>query len=318
MNTPRRNLLIGQGERLIHDGTWATGKSNKPDPYTIEQQRSIFSPVLEGLAEYARAQPPHLAPRQEVAAKLTIHPQFLAKSYFPSSLLQNTGLRLIGSRSAEVTPRRMVREKPPIEMPTATLIVAGTSDNFLKANRLLQSPTLSKVMQGDFSRLERIEPFLAGDRKRGLDLAHFDGWAETVLHASFEDKDVLRAFHKVVTESGADTDLDRARTIGGLTFLPLHVPVDIALEFVRAVEEFTHLRAIRNMPFLSQDPVDIDESVSRSLAFAPPLPDGPADDEATRAVIFDGGFTPGLLPWVSASDAPGVPSPASSSTSPRF
>lgn len=312
MNTPRRNLLIGQGERLIQDGTWVSGGSIKPVPYTLEQQRSLFVPVLDGLADDARRRSSKLAPRGEVAAKITMHPQFLAKSYFPSGLLRSTGLRLIGSRGVELAPRKMSRDVQPVELPTAVLIVAGTTREFFKAAELLQSANLSHSMQEQFNRLERIEAFQPTDRKRGLDLANFDGWAETVLHASFSEQDVVRAFIELVSGLGADAPLDRARTIGGLTFLPLHVSVASAPEFVSEVENFTHLRAIRNMPVISEDPVDADSSMARSLEPAPALPQGSAVDQDLRAVIFDGGFTPNLLPWVKASDAQGVPHPASS------
>lgn len=311
MNTPRRNLLIGQGERLIHDGTWATGGSKKPEPYTLEQQRSLFMPVLDGLVDDARRRSSRLAPRGEVAAKLTIHPQFLAKSYFPSGLLKSTGLRLIGSRGIDLVPRKMSRDVQPVELPTAALIVAGTVREFSKAAELLQSAKLSSSMQEQFNRLERIEPFQPADRKKGLDLANFDGWAETVLHASFSERDVVRAFIELVSGLGADAPLDRARTIGGLTFLPLRISAATAPEFIREVEDFTHLRAIRNMPVISEDPVNADSAMARSLELAPALPQGPAIDDGFHAVIFDGGFTSGLLPWVKASDAPGVPHPAS-------
>lgn len=311
MNTSKRNLLIGQGERLIQEGTWVQSGRPKPSPYTLEQQRSLFVPVLENLASEAARKSKTLAPRGEVAAKITVHPQFLAKSYFPSGLLRDTGLRLIGSRGMDVTPRKMVRDAEPVELPTAALIVAGTAREFSEASRLLQSDTTSGALQVAFNRIERIEPFQPADRKRGLDLAHFDGWAETVLHASFDEQDVVRAFIELVTMFGGDATAARARTIGGLTFLPLRVSVTSAPEFVRAVEEFTHLRAIRNMPVLSEDPVDAEAEMARSLEPAPALPDAPALDEDTRTVIFDGGFTPGLLPWVNASDAHGVPQPAS-------
>jgi len=310
VNTPRRNLLIGRGERLLQDGIWPTSGRTKPEPYSLEQQRSLFVPVLDRLARLARETQSSLMPRGEVAAKLTIHPQFLAKSYFPESLLRASGLRLIGSRATDVTPRRMVRNTEPREMPTATLIVAGTERDFTQASRLLQAGDLSAAMIGQINRLERVEPFAPSDRKRGLDLAHFDGWAETVLHASFEDRDVINAFIDRLRELGGNVDRDRARTVGGLTFLPLHVEESGAPELIRGIEDFTHLRAIRNMPLLGQDPVELESRMTRSAEPAPPLPTESAIDESLRAVIFDGGCTPGLLPWVNASDAPGVPAVA--------
>lgn len=312
MSIRGRNLLIGHGERLLQDGEWKGSGRTKPEPYTIIQQRSVLAPVLASLTEAARSARQQLAPRGEIAAKITIHPQFLAKTYFPDTLLRSTGLRLIGSRGTTIIPRRMVRGKEAREMATAVLIVAGTAEKFDLTSQLLQSSTTPRTTQAQFARLERIEPFEASDRKKGLDLARFDGWAEVVLHANLTDSDILDAFVSLTSQLGAEVDSRRARTIGGLTFLPLHVAVSRAPDFVRRIEEFTHLRAIRNMPLISTDPLDDRSDIQRTMLLAPALPDGPATDSDTRAVIFDGGFTPGLLPWVNASDAPGVPAQASS------
>lgn len=310
MSFRQGNLLIGQGERLLQDGEWKGSSRKKPEAYTIDHQRSFFLPVLDNLAASARLRERRLAPRGEIAAKITIHPEFLAKSYFPASLLRSTGLRLIGSRATDVTPRKMVRGKPQKELPTAVLIVAGTAESYIRTSNLLTADDASQVVQQSFNRLERIEPFQPQDRKRGLDLANFNGWAEVVLHASLGDQDIRHAFFDLAANLGCEFDRERSRTIGGLTFLPVHIQVEAAKEFVQTVEEFTHLRAIRNMPVISEDPLNSDPA--RSLAFAPPLPQLPAIDPSIHSVIFDGGFTPGLLPWVSASDAPGVPPIASS------
>lgn|GEM_PF-140407 len=308
MNTPRRNLLIGQGERLFQDGAWPTKPETKPDPYTIEQQRATLLPSLAELVRTATTRSRELAPRGEVAAKLTIHPEFLAKSYFPSTLLERTGLRLIGSRARDVTPRRMVRGRPIKERPTAVLLLAGTSTDFTRAYEYLASDKISKSLNSQYCRIERFEAFEPVDRKKGLDLAHFTGWAEIVLHASFTDGDVRDQFFTLSERLGAQFDRERARTVGGLTFLPLKIAPDSAAAYVRGVEDFTHLRMIRNMPVLSDDPVDDEVDLERAMEYAPAFPKSVAMDPDLRAVIFDGGFSPGLLPWVQSYNAPGVPS----------
>ena len=307
MNPSRRNLLIGKGERLFQDGEWPGTRGGKPDPYNINAQRSILTPVLNELSETARSRDRKLAPRGEVAAKITIHPEFLAKSYFPETLLRNSGLRLVGSRGIDVKPREMVHGKAPEVRPSAVLIVAGTEHAFQRTSDLLNSDEASSAVQKSFNRIESIDPFLPKDRKAGLDLAHFNGWAEIVLHAGLDDRDIREAFFKLLVESGGAFEPDRARSIGGLTFLPVHTLTDSAESFVCGIEEFTHLRTVRNMPMLSVDPFHPDNGVLRDLLLAPPMPDGPAIDEATRALILDGGFTAGLLPWVKASNAAGVP-----------
>lgn len=304
MAESKGNLLIGKGEKLIENGDWKANSRPKPRPYTIEQQRSFFGPMLDKLAQTALHQSPKLAPRSEIAAKITIHPEFLAKSYFPTSLLGNAGLRLIGSRAVDITPRKMVRGKPPRRLPTAVLIVAGTAESYVRASALLADTETSKKVQDCFVCLESIDPFSPQDRKNGLNFTKFDGNVEVVLHASINDLDINRAFFDLARGLNARFDDQRARTIGGLTFLPLQIKADAAQEFIGAVESFTHLRAIRNMPVLTDDPIAPDSGMTRSLAFAPSFPTEAAVDESMRAVIFDGGFTPNLLPWVNALDAP--------------
>jgi len=309
MSDRKGNLLIGHGERLFQDGIWPQSGRPKPDPYNIAEQRSLFTPVLHELATVASTRTKRLAPRGEVAAKLTIHPEFLAKTYFPTNLLKKSGLRLIGSRATQILPRSMVRGKPPESRPSAVLIVAGTAKSFEQTASILNS---DKATQ-DFTHIESITPFLPADRKIGLDLAHFNDWAEVVLHADIGASDIRSAFFQLVQESGGHVNPDRARSVGGLTFLPLHVASENATALVRSIEDFTHLRALRNMPILGEDPFINDAAATRSLALAPPIPKHiPAQDPSIRAVILDGGFTPNLLPWVQAKDAQGVPANADS------
>lgn len=311
MATSRGNLLIGKGERLFEDGKWPPGRGGKPAPYTLDQQRSLFLPTLNELSVRAKEAPPALAPRGELAAKLTIHPEFLAKSYFPTSLLHQTGLRLIGSRATDVTPRAMVNDKERERRPTAVLLVAGTAATFARTVALLESQGTPNTTKVDFTRVEAIEPLLSNDRKKGLDLANLDGWTEVVLHAALADDDIKGAFFDLAEAVGGHLRRERARTIGGLTFIPVKVSED-PQGFIQAVEDFTHLRAIRNMPVLSQDPDILEAATERTLLMAPALPAQPAVSSDVRALILDGGFSQGLVPWVLPSDAAGVPPNASS------
>lgn len=305
-----RNLLIGRGERLIVDGEWKGGGGGKPEPYSLGQQQTALHPALTWLAERARAAKPQLAPRGEIAAKITLHPEFLAKTYFPSSLLRECGFRLLGSRETILEPRAMVRGKPVEPRVTATLIVAGDSNSFLMADALLMSagPELGP-RHTELRRLESIELFGPEDRIR-VNAAHLDGWLETSLHAALEDRDVREAFTKLVSSVGGVIDQRRFRTVGGLTFSPIYLAPEVARSALQALEDFTHLRVIRNMPFISTDPA---AGSVRNLSFsAPPLPAGPAVAPDLRTAIFDGGFPQGVLPWVNSIDAPGVPALATS------
>jgi hypothetical protein len=310
MSDVRRSLLIGQGEKLFQDGDWPSSRGGKPNPYLISQQQSILTPVLNELALTAGMSKLDVAPRGEIAVKIAIHPEFLAKSYFPTSLLKASGLRLIGSRAEDITPREMVYGKPSKRLPSAVLIVAGTEANINKAASLLNSNKTSNAIKEDFCRIESIAPFLPKDRKLGLDMVHFNGWLEVVLHATLGDDDIKQAFFETVHGKGGEVNLERARSIGGLTFMPAYAPTESSFEFIRGIENFTHLRMLRNMPTLSEDPIQFDEPITRNENFAPTLPNSAALDQEISAVIFDGGFTKDLLPWVNSTDAAGVPSKA--------
>ena len=46
------------------------------------------------------------APRGEITAEVILHPAFLAKSYFPATILRDSGLIILGSRPVKITPRK--------------------------------------------------------------------------------------------------------------------------------------------------------------------------------------------------------------------
>jgi hypothetical protein len=135
----RRNLLIANGYELIGQLSWSKGGGKKWLPYTIEDVRSVLHEQLEHVAQFARQTPLNLAPRGEVTAKVILHPAFLAKSYFPSAILRDSGLTILGSRPVSIVPKKVRNEVPKSEE-TASIFVSGTKDNFkaMDANLLLE------------------------------------------------------------------------------------------------------------------------------------------------------------------------------------
>lgn len=308
MSDSNRNLLIGRGEKLISDGVWKRNSSKKPLPYTIDQQRGLLHPSLTRLAALAASAPAVKAPRREICAKVTLHPEFLAKTYFPDVLLRQSDLRLVGSRGAVVTPRAMVRGKPPYPAQTATLIVAGTAKSFNAADLMLMSTDKEDIPRHlEFCKVERIEYFGPADRAR-VDLKTFDGWLEVSLHAGLSDHDINSAFVTLVRSTGARIDPARIRTVGGLSFAPIEVGANSQVaDVIAELSDFSHLRVIRNMPHISVDP-EIPSAMTRQLQFhAPRLPEKSAISAGIRVAIFDGGFTPGRLPWVTSHSAGNLP-----------
>src|SRR6478735_2370566 len=97
MATP--NFLIGYGERLVDRISPPKGGGPKTPPYPFAEARARLIPMVQATAEELTALPDLACPNGQAVAVLTLHPQYLAKSFFPAALLQSAGLEAIGSRS---------------------------------------------------------------------------------------------------------------------------------------------------------------------------------------------------------------------------
>jgi hypothetical protein len=125
-----RNYLLGGGERLGSAIPPIVAGRPRPSPYTPQQAAARLAPQLRGAVSQFRALPPEACPRDEAVAIVTLHPQYTSKSEFPAGLLDDAGLRAVGSRAARVVPAAWTRAGEPREVPTVDLFVAGGRDRF--------------------------------------------------------------------------------------------------------------------------------------------------------------------------------------------
>ena len=100
----RSNFLIGYGERLASDMAAPLGGAPKKHPYTFTEARRRLAPKVKDTAKALDELPDEVCPRDQAVALVTLHPTYLAKSYYPAELLHTYGLETIGSRAREVTP----------------------------------------------------------------------------------------------------------------------------------------------------------------------------------------------------------------------
>jgi hypothetical protein len=285
------NLLLGNGQALVGPTDWPSGRGNKSDVYSLAETRAHLHPQLELFASAAKSVPDGAAPRGEVVGKVLVHPEYLAKSYFPVSVLRAAGLRHVGTRSRTVQPRKRLRKRDPdAPMFTAELLVAGTAAQFnVLDNLLMHSP--AKGVQKDLSHIEDIALMAVTDRVRNV-ICLEDGMAalEVVLHADSGDDDILTAFAMWAEGCDGYADLSRVISADGLSFLPALVPFDR----ISKLASFSHLRVLRSMqPLRNHDGA---LRMATGIA-APALPSsGPITTEF-RVAVFDGGLdAPSLAP----------------------
>lgn len=302
--TPR--YLIGYGESLIDKVEIGSSGGPKEPPYTLEEAQDRVSKMLDRLTVELDALPDAACPRDEAVAAITLHPEYLAKSYYPSRLLDEVGLQAVGSRSVRVTPEKRSKDRVPEETPTTQLFIAGPRSNF---KRFASKVELGASKAKAFDMLPCIEKIgLIQSRAKVKGCGEAERFQmEVVLHASEapNQRYIVHAFMEYMRSLGVDIDTQRQFYAGGLCF----VKGLCTAKAINDVATFSYLRVLREMPKLR-----ITKPIHRTQnpAVAPiELPNEDAIDPSSRVAVFDGGVESGTPfdRWVTAIDAPGVGEP---------
>ena len=281
MNDRKRNVLIANGHELIGQLSWPKGGGKKWLPYTIVDARESLHSQLVEVARLAREMPSQYAPRGEITAKVVLHPSFLAKTYFPSTILRDSGLSILGSRPVTVSPRR-TRSGEESFQETASIFVSGTEANFLDMDERLLSRSTSTTRQEQFSRIELIGAYQEDENMRISESSQWPGYAHVTMHAFETDADILMSFKNAVEELGGKLSSRGFRFVPGLTFVAIEIPP----ENLRKLAEFTRVRLIRSLPELQQE-WKLEQNLTRSYGEVSLPTSKPAS--GVKAAIFDGG-----------------------------
>lgn len=282
-----KNFLLGYGERLTEDIQHVGGGGPKAHPYTFEEAKQKLVPKIQDVAATIAKLPALACPQDETVALITLHPTYIAKSYYPSELLQVAGLEAIGSRSREIVPEKWTRKQHP-QGPVATteIYVAGPRKAFHNFARSLETWKADTRGASDLieiedfriqSNQERLKPILSADNEILL---------EVVLHASGHPdyNYVLEGFHDYLASLNVMADFHRRFHAEGLCFIPLRAPRAITGE----IAKFSFLRVMREMPILR--PLEPFLRAASSRTFSCNIPQEPPVDPEIRVAVFDAGM----------------------------
>ena len=303
---PRQNnFLIGQGDRLTYEVEVPTSGGQKAPPYDFATQRARLDGRLSQTNEYIRALPMEACPADRAVAIVTMHPRFISKSDFPEDLLRSAGLSSIGSRSAEITPEKWGVRKHPDQASTDQLFVVGTRTSFAQwADGFRTLAENSRVSEA-FRKVEDVSAFEAETKVRSIPADRDSVMLEIVLHNA-GDEGVVRSFVEYASLFSANVYLEKRQDIGGLTFCPVEVSSSNVVE----IAKHSFVRVARGMPSLRPLHPSLTRNSTGNGTFQVAMPDGPALDDGSEAVIFDGGIPRSALadlaPWVSVTDPPGI------------
>ena len=320
VDAPR--FLIGFGERLTEPVILPSGGGAAPPPYNLLQARARLAPRFAQASEDAWQLPLNTCPNDRVISIITLHPSFIAKSYFPEQLLRTAKFETIGSRPRYIVPELNMHQvgridsKPnyqaspgTAERPTIELFVESTRTNLQNWANYLENK--DEELHESVARIVIIEEYrlqMSHERLRlPTDLPE-ELLLEVVLHSSVSNKHhfVLEAFEAFADELGIDTDMDRRINVGGLYFIPTLAPSNQ----LKKLAQFSFMRVARPMPRLRfLEPAG---TVTRSVHdINMSLPCKQPVDPDLRVAVFDGGIKPDspFSPWVTSRDAPGIGAP---------
>jgi hypothetical protein len=303
-------FLLGYGERLTRRVAPPGGGGGAEPAYSFDEARDRLAPMLEDTTAILSNLPLAARPAGEVVGVVTLHPQWMAKSYHPQQLLNEYGLRQVGSRPVAVQPEKWSRQDDPELMASSELYIAGQLQSFQTWGSDLENAPASLSQQ--IRRLESVRAPRAQDRLRSIDGESSEtDLFEVVLHASASPSEqyILSAFTEYAASLQVRPHLDRRLHVGGLCFLPVEAQeVDLP-----RLADFSFLRVARPMPRLRRLP-EIERSVSAPSLRPAPLPAEGAVASDLRVAVFDGGLDPAseLRPWSRSFDCPGLEPPVPS------
>jgi hypothetical protein len=305
MPPTKQNFLLGYGERLVEQIPPPRLKPGKAHPYTFQESKQRLLPLVTQAADVVRSLPRRACPFNQSVIVMTLHPEYIAKSYYPSDLLHAIGFTQVGSRPKRIKPRKATRKKNP-EAETTEIFLAGNRDNLDRwAGSLSNWTTLTRGAE-DLIEVEAVHAPSPDERIKPIVSNAEDLILEVVLHADLGSEGIVESFRDYARSFGALPDMDRRMYAGGLCFMPMLV----SRTALREVALFSFLRVAREMPHLRPLTPTLRAFVT-SRSFNVIYPNSRPVAHDLRAAVFDGGVAPypELAQWINHVDVPGVGEP---------
>jgi len=295
------NYLLGKGERLVQETIGVTGGGEKVPVYSFTEARARLEPMIGEVARSIDELPAEACPDDQAVAALTINPEYIAKSYYPNDLLKAVGLTTVGSRPRKITPAKRSRGREPEETLTTQLFVMGSRSSFRRWSSGLSNWTDEGGVAKAFTTIEEVHAPTVEEKIKGTLPDHGEIVFEVVLHTDtlMGEHNIIPRFQQYLRRLGLDPKFERRFYAGGLCFVDLDAPVEVA----NRIALFTPVRALRQMPKLRLlRPTFRTGGYSTKPVTLPT--EGPIDPDL-RAAIFDGGVPDNhpVTPWATPIDA---------------
>lgn len=283
----KKNFLLGKGERLTEQVRVLSGPMNKIAPYTFLEAKVRLQPMLDNVVKDLEQLPSFACPDDLAVATITLNPEYIAKTYYPTNLLRSVGLTAVGSKARKITPERKSKDRIPEEASTTELFVIGKRLAFKKwANEISNWNEFSPGAK-EISTIEEINFPTASNKIKNIDTNQQRIVYEVVLHLDEESSEgrYLELFKKYLDHIGIKALFERRFYSGRLCFLELEASSDAAKD----IATFSLVRVVREMPKLRLLKPAIRSAIHDASASVI-LPELGAVGPQIKSAIFDGGI----------------------------
>jgi hypothetical protein len=279
-----KNLLLGYGETLTKNIPTPGKQGDKAYPYSYLENKEFVVAEIRALLDEFKNIPKQALPNNQAVIKLTLHPSFLAKSYFPTSLLKKFSLTNIGSKSLEIKPRKQTLKRPKELLVTSCLFISGDIKKYEELLDSLNNDTLSKNEKIDIQKIEELNSFTSKEKVKFIKQRKDKDYVEIALHTPEFNHSIIEDFVKFAKGHDVEINTERLISVKGLSFVPAKTNSKTA----RKLAEFSFLRVIRDLSKIRiHDPI-IQRTINSSNTLK--LPVQPAQDQDIKVGIFDGGI----------------------------
>lgn len=304
----KKNFLLGKGERLAEAVRVQKGGQPKSAPYSFQEAKDRVQPMLSKVITELEALPQEACPNDYAVAILTLNPEYIAKSYFPSDLLKATGLEAVGSRARRIKPEKKSNNRLPEETNTTELFVCGKRQSLLRWADTLSDwdesiPGANQIVEIEEFRLPNLYEKIKGQFPLGEQIVY-----EIVLHANegVAENGLLAHFVSYLNSIDVKPNLEKRFYAGGLCFLEVTAPSSAAAN----IAKYSFVRVVREMPELRLLNPAI--RTSSKLKTRITLPDVEPIDKGVQVAIFDGGIPRDhpICKWARSYETNGLADPS--------
>jgi hypothetical protein len=278
-----KNFIIGYGETLTRDVTVKSGGGTKSHPYSFTEARDKFVSDLTEVIQTIDSKPANQCANGEFVIKFLQHPSYLAKTYYPNKLFKKFGMQDVGSKAVKIKPRKWAIKVHPEEGLASCIFVSGLKSQFEAMLNSVKYDSLPDSVQVLIRSFEQVSTIDTSEKIKQIASESDNLRLEVVLHAGEHGKYICESFNGYTNSLGGNADWSRAKTVGGLTFLP--VTIVRGKEF--GLAEFSHLRALRSVPELR---INRPDAIRTTFKDDFSLPEFKALANDFKVCIFDGGL----------------------------